>query len=159
MIQLTLLKVLILIRQVHLESALFATIGIFQIKGLKSGSHLPKKNLFICFNDNPSKMMKNVFYFILKALFILKILNFCLDILGMQKKRLDQKDKVNFEIYDVAAWLTKNYNTHMLNISRIKDNQMMKFGQLIKHPKRNIFLKNHAEDEAGKLFLRKLYVR
>ena len=29
MIQLTLLKVLILIRQVHLESALFATIGIF----------------------------------------------------------------------------------------------------------------------------------
>ena len=32
------------------------------------------KNIFICFNDSSSKMMKNGFYFILKALFILKIL-------------------------------------------------------------------------------------
>ena len=41
---------------------------------LKSDSHLPKK-IFICFNDSPSKMIKNVFYFILKALFVLKNLN------------------------------------------------------------------------------------
>ena len=27
----------------------------------------------------------------------------------------------------------------------------MKFGQLIEHPKKNIFLKNYAENEAGKL--------
>ena len=40
----------------------------------------------------------------------------------------------------------------MLNISRIKVNQTMKFGQLIERPKRNIFLKkNNAENEAGKL--------
>ena len=39
----------------------------------------------------------------------------------------------------------------MLNISRIKGNQTMKFGQLIEHSKRNIFLENHAENEAGKL--------
>ena len=32
--------------------------------------------------------------------------------MGMQKKRLDQKDKINSEIYDVTAWLTMNYNTH-----------------------------------------------
>ena len=32
------------------------------------------KNIFIYFNDSSSKMMKNGFYFILKALFILKIL-------------------------------------------------------------------------------------
>ena len=38
----------------------------------KSGSHFPKK-CFICLNDSPSKMMKNVFYFNLKALFVLKI--------------------------------------------------------------------------------------
>ena len=31
---------------------------------LKSGSHLPKKNFFICFNDSPSKMMEYAFYFI-----------------------------------------------------------------------------------------------
>ena len=41
-------------------------------KNLKSDSHLPKKK-FICFNDSPSKMMKNASYFILKALFIFKI--------------------------------------------------------------------------------------
>ena len=28
----------------------------------------------------------------------------------------------------------------LLNISQIKGNQTMKFGQLIEHPKRNIFL-------------------
>ena len=28
-----------------------------------------------------------------------------------RKKRLDYKDKVNFEIYDVTAWLANNYNT------------------------------------------------
>ena len=42
--------------------------------------------------------------------------------------------------------------THiLLNIPGIKGNQTMKFGQLIKHPKRNFFFKNHAENEAGKL--------
>ena len=40
---------------------------------LKSGSHLPKKNFFIGFNDSSSKMMKNAFYFLLKALFFLNI--------------------------------------------------------------------------------------
>ena len=45
-------------------------------KPLKSDSHLPKKFLFICFNESPLKMMKNVFYFILKALFVLKIFKF-----------------------------------------------------------------------------------
>ena len=56
-------------------------------------------------------MMKNAFYFILKALFVLKIFKF--DFLFMQDKRLDQKDKINFEIYDVRDWVTKNYNTYI----------------------------------------------
>ena len=42
---------------------------------LKSDSHLPKKN-YSCFYDSPLKMMKNAFYFILKALFVLKIFKF-----------------------------------------------------------------------------------
>ena len=32
-----------------------------------------QKKFFICFNNSPSKMMKNAFYFILKVLFVLKI--------------------------------------------------------------------------------------
>ena len=41
-------------------------------------------------------------------------LNFCLDFLGMYKKRLDWKYKISFEIYDVTAWLMMNYSTHIV---------------------------------------------
>ena len=44
----------------------------------------------------------------------------------MQKKRLDYKDKVNFKIYDVTAWLTNNCNTHTgqyLTMERQPDNE------------------------------------
>ena len=40
---------------------------------LKVGRSPFQKNSFICFNDSPSKIMKNTFYFILKALFVLEI--------------------------------------------------------------------------------------
>ena len=43
---------------------------------LKPGSHLPKKILFIFFNERSLKVMKNAFYFILKVLFVLKIFTF-----------------------------------------------------------------------------------
>ena len=46
------------------------------LQALKSDSHLPKKFPFICFNESPSKLMKNAFYFILKALFVFKIFKF-----------------------------------------------------------------------------------
>ena len=39
---------------------------------LKSDSHFPRI-IFICFNESLLKVMKNAFYFMLKALFILKI--------------------------------------------------------------------------------------
>ena len=42
---------------------------------LKSDSHLSKKKI-ICFNESPLKMMKNALYFILEALFVLKIFKF-----------------------------------------------------------------------------------
>ena len=48
----------------------------------KSEPRHPPNNL-VCFNNSPSKIMKNAFYFILKALSFSKYLNFCLDILGM----------------------------------------------------------------------------
>ena len=41
---------------------------------------------------------------------------------------------------------------HILpNISWSKGNQTLKFGELIKYNKRNIFFKNSAENEAGRL--------
>ena len=48
---------------------------LFQLK-LKSYSHLPKKSLFTCFDEILLKMMKNAFYFILKALSFRKIFKF-----------------------------------------------------------------------------------
>ena len=58
-------------------------------------------------------MMKNVFYFALKALFVLKILSFCLDFLVMLKNCLVKEEKVNFKIDDVATLETNNCNTHI----------------------------------------------
>ena len=43
---------------------------------VKVGLSLSKIKFFICFNDSPSKTMKNAFYFILKVIFILKIFKF-----------------------------------------------------------------------------------
>ena len=45
-------------------------------KSLKLDSDLPKKFLFISFNESTLKIIKNIFYFILKALFVLKIFRF-----------------------------------------------------------------------------------
>ena len=91
--------------------------------------------------ESPLKMIKNAFYFISKALFILKIFRFLSWFFGHVAKRLDKRDQVSFRFYDVTAWLTNNRNTHILaNISRSKGNHTVKFGQLIECNMRNIFL-------------------
>ena len=46
------------------------------ILNLNSDSHLQKKIIFICFNQSPLKVMENAFYFMLKALLVLKIFKF-----------------------------------------------------------------------------------
>ena len=57
-------------------------LGMLLDKKLNFEEHLivglspSKKYFFICFNDGPSKMMKNALYVILKALFVLKIFKF-----------------------------------------------------------------------------------
>ena len=51
---------------------------------LKSDSQLPI--IFICFNEIPLKMMKNAFYFILKAFFVLKIFRFLSWLFGHVEK-------------------------------------------------------------------------
>ena len=46
----------------------------------------------------------------------------------------------------------KIITTHILpNISRIKGNQAIKFGQLIEYQVKNFFLKNDAENVTGRL--------
>ena len=57
--------------------------------------------------------MNNAAYFILRALFVPKILNFWSDLFGYVEKRIDEKGKVNFQIYDVTNCNTSNYNKHI----------------------------------------------
>ena len=52
-------------------------------------------------------------------------------------KWLDLKDKVNFQFYDVTAWLTNNCNTYVAQY--LKKYQTMKFRQLLERNMRKIF--------------------
>ena len=58
--------------------------------------------------------MKNAFYFILKAPFVLKIFKFLSRLFGHVEKMAYKKYKINNKIYDITMWLTNNYNTHIV---------------------------------------------
>ena len=47
---------------------------------------------------------------------------------------------VNFKIYDFTDSTTNNYLHTLPNISRVKGNQVMKFGQLRTYSVRNVFV-------------------
>ena len=75
---------------------------------VKIGLSSSKKVGFIGFNESPLKFLNNSLYFILKALVVLKIFNFCLDFFIHVGKQLNKKDKVNFKIYDIRSWKIHN---------------------------------------------------
>ena len=91
---------------------------------LKIGLSSSKKVIFVRFNDRPLKMMKNVFYFMLKALLFLEIYTFLSWLFGNVDKRLDKT--FNYKIHDVTDWTTNNYNTRLPNISLNFQNQTLK---------------------------------
>ena len=72
---------------------------------LKVGLSLPK-NCFYLLQLRPFKMIKNVFYFMLKAFSIFKIFAFLSLLFGYVEKRLDKK--FNFEINDITDWTANN---------------------------------------------------
>ena len=57
-------------------------------------------------------MMKNPFYFILKAPFVLEIFTFSFRFCGYVQKKLDKKTMINSEIYDFTNKTTSSYNIH-----------------------------------------------
>ena len=57
--------------------------------------------------ESPLKMMKNGFYFTLKAFFVLKI------IFWSYRKTIWLERSGCFQIYDVTSWLTNSCNTHV----------------------------------------------
>ena len=60
-------------------------------------------------------MIKNAFYFMLKALFVLEIWRFMYWLFGYIEYYLNKAAKINFKIYDVTDWIANNYNTHIVH--------------------------------------------
>ena len=50
--------------------------------------------------------------------FFCRYLNFCPDFCGHAGKQLDKKTMINFKIYDVKNWITKNYSQTYCQISQ-----------------------------------------
>ena len=59
-------------------------------------------------NRSSLKIIKNAFYFTLKALFVLNIFQFLSRLFGHVEKQLDKKNKVEFKTFDVTTWLASN---------------------------------------------------
>ena len=98
-----------------------------QYETFKVGLSPSKKNFVICFNDSPTKMIKNAFLLHIKSSFHSQDISvFVLIFLACRKNSLNRK-RVNFEIYDVTTWLTKNYNIHIAQYftnQRQRDNEI-----------------------------------
>ena len=107
---------------------------------------------------SPLKMMKNAFYFMSKALFVLELSTFLSWIFGYVEKWLDKKVIVNFKIYNVLNYIRNNHNTHSSNISRSKGNQAMKFDQLTNYCMKNIFKKKSCRKWGSETSSRPLFV-
>ena len=119
------------------------------ISSLKSYSHLPKK-IIICLKESSLKVMKNAFYFILKGFFVLQTFKFFALSFWSRKKKA-WLIKIRLISKFVASQPGKQtIAIHILpNSSRRSGNLTMKFGQLIQYNVRNVFFKNHAENETS----------
>ena len=102
---------------------------------VKVGLPTSTKNCFICLNEIPLKMMKNGFYFILKAISI-----FVLYFWSCRKNGLIRKIRLISKYESHRGKQTTAIRILPPNFSRSKCNQTIKFGQLIEYDKRSNFL-------------------
>ena len=116
---------------------------------LKVGPH-PQKKSFIYFNESPLKMIKNAFYFILRALFVLKIFKFLSWLSGHVEKTGLIRNMGWTSKFMTSQSASQTIAIHILhNISWSKTNQTIKFGQLIEYNKRNVFLQKSGRKWGG----------
>ena len=91
-------------------------------------------------SGSPLKMMKNAFYFTLKALFLHKIFKFSVNFWSRRKNGLIRKIRLTSK-FMTSQPDVQTIAIHILpSISRGKGNQTMKFDQFIEYNKRNILL-------------------
>ena len=126
----------------------FPILSLFSIKGRHKGlvQFLLTKNTF--------KMIKNYFYFTLKVLFLPMIFKFLFLLFGRINKRFDQKDRLISKFMMLQSG-TQIIAIHILpNITRSKDNETLKFGQLTEDNMRNIFLEKSYTKRSGEIIPR-----
>ena len=109
----------------------------------KSDSHFPKR-IVICLIKSPLEMMENA-YFILKALFVLKIFVFVTTFWSCRKNGLIWQIRLTSKFMTSQPGLQTVAIRIFPSISQSKANQTMKFGQLIEYNKRNVFLQKFRE--------------
>ena len=126
------------------------------LKRIKFGISLSKKICDICFIKSPLKMMKNAFWLILKALFVLKIFRFLSWLFGHVEKSdwLIKKIRLNFKIHDVTTWLTNNCNRHIGQATSQRN--LVNYYNITREI---FFFKNYRENEAGRLVLDLLFFK
>ena len=125
---------------------------------LKSDSHLPK-NCVVCLIESPLEMMKNTFYFILKALFVLNIFKFLSRFFwSCTKNDLIWKIRLTSTFMTSKPGLQTIATQILPNISQSKGNQTMKFGQLIEYNKRNVFFQKICRKWGRETKCRRLFI-
>ena len=99
--------------------------------------------IILCYllDSKQFKSDENAFYFILKALFVFKICKF-LSRLFWSCRKNGLIRNISWTLKFMTSQLgLQTFAIHILqNISKSKDNRIMKFGQLIEQNKINIFL-------------------
>ena len=105
-------------KNIHYIFIIFGSWSSVKGQWFKVGLSNSKKNCVICFIEGPVTMMKNAFYFILKALFVLKVFKFSSWLFGHVEEKAWLKIQGCFKSHDVTTWLTNNYNTHIAQYRR-----------------------------------------
>ena len=127
--------------------------------GLRVDSHLPIKLLLFTSMESPLKVMKNAFYFILKALFVLKIFKFLWWLFGHVGKTawLGRKDKFknSWRHNLVSKQLQYIYS---LIPHKLETSQRIEVGQLIEYSKKNVFLQKSCKTWGRETSCRPLFV-
>ena len=130
---------------------------VFKIKFVLSPS---KIRFFICFNESPIKMMKNVFHFILKAFFRSQDIQFfVLTFWPFRKDGLIRKVRLISNFMTLQPGQQTITIQKLRNIPRSKSKQATKFRLVIEDYKRNIFLQKSCRKWAKETSFRPLFFK
>ena len=118
---------------------------------IKVGLSPSKKIYFVCFIESPLKIMKNAFYFILKAFFVLKTFELLLS-LSSRKNDFDQKDNVKFQNLWHHSLVNKQLQYTYCQISqKVKTTRQRNLVCQQNKMRKIFFIKKYKVNQVGRL--------